>query len=288
MEEPGYRQARAALEASRLRVVPVPVDANGLNVAAGRKRAARARFAYVTPSHQYPLGVSLSLERRLELLRWAEEAGAWIFEDDYDSEFRYAGRPLAALQGLDNAGQVIYAGTFHKVLYPALRLAYLVVPDGLVDAFTVARGTVDGFSPPLTQAVVADFITQGHFAAHLRQMRALYRQRRDALLRALAAEPTLAALLHLGPTEAGMHLAGWLPEDADDRQLSDVALSLGLGIPALSRYYADPRGVRPGLVFHYAATEPEVMKDGIQRLGKRMTPVKKTLRSSKVVPSPVP
>lgn len=266
MEDPGYRCARAALEGNRVRAVPVPVDDQGLDVAAGKRRAPRARLAYITPSHQYPLGVTLSLERRLELLRWAEGAGAWVFEDDYDSEYRYDGRPLAALQGLDTAGQVLYAGTFHKVLFPGLRLAYLVVPEILADAFGAAREATDGFCPPLTQAVVADFLTQGHFSAHLRQTRALYRQRRDALRDALGSISGLTGILRLGPVEAGLHLTGFLPSDVSDRRISDLAASLGLGVSALSGYYADAKAARPGLIFHYAALSPERIVDGVARL----------------------
>ena len=270
MEDPGYRCARATLEGNCVRVVPVPVDDQGLDVAVGKRRAPRARFAYVTPSHQYPLGVTLSLERRLELLRWAEGAGAWVFEDDYDSEYRYEGRPLAALQGLDTAGQVLYAGTFHKVLFPALRLAYLVVPEILVDAFGAARDATDGFCPPLTQAVAADFLTQGHFSTHLRQMRTLYRQRRDALRRALGSAPGLMDILRLGPIEAGLHITGWLPVDVSDRRISDLAANLELGVAALSGYYADARAARPGLIFHYAALSPERIVEGIARLASAL------------------
>ena len=266
MEDPGYRCARATLEGNRVRAVPVSVDDRGLAVAIGKRRAPRARFAYVTPSHQYPLGVTLSLERRMELLRWAEGAGAWVFEDDYDSEYRYDGRPLAALQGLDTAGQVLYAGTFHKVLFPGLRLAYLVVPEILVDAFGAARDATDGFCPLLTQAVAADFLAQGHLATHLRQMRTLYRQRRDALRHALGAAPGLADILRLGPIEAGLHITGWLPSDVSDRRISDLAVSLGLGVSALSGHYADAKAARPGLIFHYAALPPERIVDGIARL----------------------
>jgi GntR family transcriptional regulator/MocR family aminotransferase len=270
MEDPGYRCARATLAGNRVRAVPVPVDEHGLNVALGKRRAPRARFAYVTPSHQYPLGVTLSLERRLELLRWAEGAGAWVFEDDYDSEYRYEGRPLAALQGLDTAGQVLYAGTFHKVLFPGLRLAYLVVPEVLVNAFRAAREATDGGCPPLTQAVLADFLAQGHFATHLRQMRALYRQRRDALRRALITVPGLADRWCLGSTEAGLHLTARLPSGVSDERVSDLAAGLGFGVSALSSYYADAEAAQSGLIFHYAALSPERITRGIARLGKAL------------------
>ncbi len=186
LEEPGYLGARAALQGAGASVVPVPVDGDGLTVEAGIAQAPAARIAYVTPSHQYPTGVTMSLGRRLALLEWAARAPAWVIEDDYDSEFRYGGRPFAAMQGLDAGGRVIYTGTFNKILFPALRLAYVVVPDGLVDAFAAARTIVDGCSPSFMQAVVADFIVAGYLSSHIRRMRALYHERRDVLLEAIA------------------------------------------------------------------------------------------------------
>ena len=174
VEDPGYGGARGALTAAGVRCAPVPVDAEGLSVTQGEALAPQARMAYVSPSHQYPLGVTMSLPRRMALLSWARRRGAWIAEDDYDSEFRYAGRPLAALQGLDPAGRVIYIGTFSKVLFPALRLGYLVAPAGVVDAFAAARALTDRHPPGPSQAVVAEFLSAGHFARHIRRMRTLY------------------------------------------------------------------------------------------------------------------
>ncbi len=171
------------------------------------------------------------------------------------------------MQGLDTAGQVLYAGTFHKVLFPGLRLAYLVVPESLVGAFTAAREATDGFSPPLTQAVAADFLNQGHLATHLRQMRALYRQRRDALLHARASAPVFADFLRLGPVDAGLHVTGWLPEGVSDRRICELAASVGLSVAPLSSHFADTKAVRPpGLIFHYAALPPEQVADGVGRL----------------------
>ena len=164
------------------RLVPVPVDGEGLDVAAGIARSPQARAAYVTPSHQYPLGMTMSASRRLQLLDWAQRSGAWIIEDDYDSEYRYESLPVAALQGLDRDSRVIYIGTFSKVLFPALRLGYIVIPADLVGRFAAVREAMDIFPPTLYQAVLADFLGEGHFGRHIRRMRLLYRERRAALV----------------------------------------------------------------------------------------------------------
>src|SRR5215208_4673656 len=177
VEDPGYLGARGAIVAAGAQPVPVPVDAEGLDVAAGRERCPRARLAFVTPSRQLPLGMTMSASRRLALLEWAARAGAWVIEDDYDSEFRYASRPLAALQGLDPHGCVLYVGTFSKVMFPSLRLGYLVVPPRLAEAFAAARHFADYCPPYLEQAVMSDFITEGHFERHIRRMRTIYRER---------------------------------------------------------------------------------------------------------------
>ena len=177
MEEPGYLGARAALIASGARLVYVPVDEEGLDIAAGTRLDANARLIYVTPSHQFPLGMTMSLPRRLALLEWASRAGAWVMEDDFDSEYRYEGRPIASLQGLDTDGRVVYIGTFSKFLFPSLRLGYIVAPPALVDAFISARAMVGRHSPSVEQAILTDFIEEGHFGRHIRRMRTLYAER---------------------------------------------------------------------------------------------------------------
>jgi GntR family transcriptional regulator/MocR family aminotransferase len=274
VEDPGYPGARGALVAAGIRPAPVPVDAEGLDVRHGARHAAGARLVYVTPSHQYPLGVTMSLHRRLALLEWASRSGAWILEDDYDSEYRYAGRPLAALQGLDAAGRVIYAGTFSKVLFPALRLGYLVVPGELVDAFVAARALADRHSPSVTQAALADFIDGGHFARHIRRTRALYAERQAALVR--AAGRALDGLLEVGPAEAGMHLMGWLPEGVDDRAAARAALGREIDALPLSGYRARPagRGARGGLMLGYAAYTPRELEDACARLAPALRTVR--------------
>jgi GntR family transcriptional regulator/MocR family aminotransferase len=264
LEDPGYLGARAALRAADATLIPVPVNTEGLDVAAGQALAPQARMAYVTPSHQFPLGVTLTLARRLALLAWAEAAGAWILEDDYDSEFRYAGRPLAALQSLDRAGRVIYLGTFSKVLFPGLRLGYLVVPPSLVGAFTAARAITDRQASGVTQAALADFIAGGHFARHIRRMRTHYAARREALIAGLA---LLGEQIELLPATAGMHLTALLAPGVDDTALTRRAAAYQLDIAPLSAYALGPLA-RGGLILGYAPFTPEAILAATQRLGR--------------------
>ena len=262
-EDPGYLGARAAFAAAGARVVAVPVDDEGLVVAEGVRRAPDARVVYVTPSHQYPTGVVMSAARRLEVLRWAAGAGAWVLEDDYDSEYRYASRPLACLQGLDDGARVIYVGTFSKTMFPALRLGYLVVPPALVDAFAAARAVADRHSPGVDQAVLADFIVDGHFARHVRRMRVLYAERRDALLAAAADVDGL----RIERADAGMHVVGWLRDGASDRAVSARALAAGVEAPPLSAYALETPP-RPGLVLGYAGFTPRAIRAGVRALAR--------------------
>ncbi len=266
-EEPGYLGARAALTGAGGRVIPVPVDHEGLDVATGERQAPDARMAYVTPSHHYPLGVTMSLARRLALLTWASRANAWILEDDYDSEFRYTGHPLAALQGLDTGGRVIYIGTFSKTLLPEFRLGYLVVTSDLVDAFTSARAVADRQSPTLDQAVLTDFIVEGHFARHIRRMRQLYAERQRLLLE--AAQHELAGSIDLRPEAAGLHLVGYLPTGEDDAAVSRAAYARGVDAVALSATYLDPPRAR-GLLLGYAAYSEAEIKNGMRQLARAL------------------
>lgn len=231
-EDPGYIFARQFLERAGLRLEPVPVDAEGLDVAEGLRRAAHARFAVVTPTHQSPTGVAMSLPRRLELLEWARSRRAWIIEDDYDSEFRYQGRPLPALKSLDRNGRVLYTGTFSKVLLPGLRLAYLVVPASVAGTFRETAEHLPGPGSILPQAMVADFMEQGHFARHLRKMRSLYAARHGYLLDALYQH--LGKELLVQPQAGGIHVLAMLNGRRSDRAVAAAAQARGLAVLALS------------------------------------------------------
>jgi len=267
IEDPGYMGVRAALISAGGRPVPVPMDKEGLDVRAGETLYQDARLAYVSPSHQYPLGVTMSLARRLALLEWANRSGAWIIEDDYDSEYRYTGRPLSALQGLDDQGRVIYLGTFSKVLFPALRLGYLVVPPDRVASFVNARAVLSRFSPSIDQAVLADFINEGHFSRHVRRMRDLYNKRQKTLIQALNSE--LHDLIEVQPDEAGLHLVGWLPEYFDDVVASSSAAAQGVDAQPLSAFSINRMG-RGGLVLGYAGYDKHQVWEGARRLASAL------------------
>jgi GntR family transcriptional regulator/MocR family aminotransferase len=228
VEDPGHPQAFQAMEVGGASLVPVPVDSEGMRVTAGIAAAPKARLAVVTPTHQSPLGVSLSLPRRLALLAWAEEARAWILEDDYDSEFRYTGPTPPSLKALDRGERVLFAGSFSKTLFPGLRLGYLVVPDALVETMTRAARLITRGPPLLEQSVTAAFMAGGHFARHVKRMRGLYKRRRAALAHALSDHypVELAA--------GGMHLLIRLPEGVDDGDVARRALAVGLAPMALS------------------------------------------------------
>jgi GntR family transcriptional regulator / MocR family aminotransferase len=263
LEDPGYIGARGALTSAGAEIVPVPVDQEGLDVSAGIARCPTARLVYITPSHQFPLGVTMSLPRRLALLEWAQRAGAWVLEDDYDGEYRYTGRPLPALQGLDTENRSVYLGTLSKTLFPALRLGYLVAPIDLVDTFIAAKALADRHAPSVEQAVLADFITEGHFARHVRRTRVLYAARQAALVE--AAKSQLAGLLEVGPAEAGMHLVGYLPEGVDDRAAARRAAAHQVDTPALSAFALTP-GQHGGLLLGYAAVSQAEIYAGVRRL----------------------
>lgn len=268
MEDPGYLSARNLFALSRAKIIPVPVDEAGLNVKAAYERSKKPKLIYVTPSHQYPLGVTMSLARRLSLIETARAAGAWIIEDDYDSEYRYSGHPLASLQGLDEEGRVLYVGTFSKTIFPTLKLGCLVVPPDLVDVFTSAR-ILNGAQPPLiNQAVLAEFISEGHFARHVRRMRTLYEERQQTLVEEV--KKKLGGLLEMKVNDNGMHLVGWLPDNLDDGDVARKAAIQNVVFQPISASSIN-KYPRNGLVFGYAAFDKKQIKRGVGKLTKVLT-----------------
>ncbi|PWT77224.1 MAG: PLP-dependent aminotransferase family protein [Chloroflexi bacterium] len=264
VEDPGYFGARWAFQGAGLRLIPTAVDSDGFDVAAGQSRYPDARLAYVTPSHQFPLGATMSLERRLALLTWAKDREGWIVEDDYDSEYRYAGRPLPAMQGLDDAGRVLYVGTFSKMLFPSLRLGYLVVPPTLVKTLVTAPRHAELHASVLEQAVVADFMAQGHFERHIRCMRALYAQRQAILREAIGQH--MPGMLEVHPAAAGMHLVAWLPSEVKDCE-PIVRAARDHHIETLPLTYCSMRPLRrQALVLGYAAADEGQIVEGVRTL----------------------
>ena len=262
MEEPGYSLTRRVLESVGCRLIPVPVDTEGMNVAVGIKRHKSARAAFVAPSHQYPLGVTMSASRRLQLLDWARKSGSWIIEDDYDSEYRYDSMPISSLQGLDQTARVIYIGTFSKVLFPSLRIGYVVIPQDLVEYFVSVRRTMDLTPPYLYQAVLTDFMREGHFARHLRRMRLLYEQRRTALVESLHRQ---CGRLRVEGAEAGLHLLVTLPEDMPDVAIAVRAAEEKLWLTPLSPYYLE-EAIHHGFILGFGGTPIDDIPEAVQKL----------------------
>jgi GntR family transcriptional regulator/MocR family aminotransferase len=263
VEEPGYWLAHNVLKAAGVRAVPVAVDAEGLDVSAGIRRSRKARAAFVAPSHQYPLGVTMSASRRLQLLDWAQRAGAWIIEDDYDSEYRYDSLPIASLQGLDTNARVIYIGTFSKVMFPSLRLGYMVVPPDLVERFTAMRQLMDLGPAQTTQAVMADFIREGHFSRHIRRMRPIYANRRRLLVEEIERE--MGDVATITGDAAGMHLAVFLSGVADDRELARRAAEQSLNLSPLSASYIG-NAPRQGLVLGFGNTRESQIAPAVRQI----------------------
>jgi len=265
VEDPGYLGIRAALRFGGVEAVPVPVDADGLDVSDLEVRATAPRMLYTTPSHQYPLGVTLPLERRLRLIEWAGSEDAWIVEDDYDSEFRYESRPLPALQGLDREGRVLYVGTFSKVLAPSLRLGFVVLPMALVESFASSMAS-QLYHPSIPlQATLAEFMAEGHMERHLSRLRGHYAARWGALKEALDAR--LGSRLEVLPGAAGLHLTVVLDPDMDDREVARVAGERGLQAPPLSQFHLDGTK-RPGLLLGFGGSEPGQLREGVDILAE--------------------
>ena len=257
MEDPGYGGARRVFGALGAKIIPVPVDEQGMKVPGARVK--NAKLVYVTPAHQYPLGITMSLARRMELLKWTRSNDAVILEDDYDSEYRYAGRPMPALQGLDVQGVVLFAGSFSKVMFPSLRLGYLVVPPDLVDQVGSIKSLTSRHAPVLEQAILTDFITGGHFARHIRRMREVYAERLDALV--AGANKELSGLLEIPHVEGGLQTVGWLNAGVDARDVAIAAAKRGVEVIAIRG-----RDGRQGLQLGFAAVDRREINRGLVEL----------------------
>jgi GntR family transcriptional regulator/MocR family aminotransferase len=263
LEEPGHYLTRQTLELAHCYPVPVPVDKEGLDVQAGVKICNRARAAYVTPSHQFPLGVTMTASRRLQLIDWAQRAGAWIIEDDYDSAYRYQELPIACLQGLDSSSRVIYVGTFSNTLYPSLRLGYMIIPPDLVDRFVTVRQAMDIFPPDLFQSVVSDFIQDGHYSRHLRRTCRVYAQRREALVEALSLE--FGSAVEVNGGQCGLHLVVTLPRGISDKEVARVAAEKFLWVRPLFQYYQG-KPDRQGLLLGFGGTPAKEIPEAVNCL----------------------
>lgn len=265
LEEPGYPGARLAFLSAGARLIPQPVDQEGMTAPQIKDNKCGPRVAYVTPSHQYPLGMTMSAARRMALLNWAVRSNAWIIEDDYDSEYRFASRPMPSLQGLDVHDRVIYVGTFSKVLFPALRVGYVVVPKNLIRHFCAARDAADIFSSTLYQSVLADFIGEGHFSRHIRRMRMLYMDRRRELVSAI--HSNFGERFEVVGAEAGMHLAVLLPRDIHDIRVAEKAAQNGISAMPLSTcYLKQPK--TGGLILGYGGCAARQIHDAAAKLGR--------------------
>jgi GntR family transcriptional regulator/MocR family aminotransferase len=262
VETPGYNHAYRLFQAHGAQLHPLAVDEHGLPVN-DLPQEDGFRAAFVTPSHQFPRGGSLQLDRRLKLLAWARQQGALILEDDYDSELRYDGRPLSALQGLDESGHVVYLGTFSKVLFPALRLGYVVLPESLLDPFSRTLALVDRGAPTLTQAAVADFISEGYFERHLRRLRLAYGERREAFVAAMDTE--LAGEVSFSRVPAGLHIMLHLHPDCKEAEVVQKAAAVGVGIYPGAPYYLH-RPAPPSILLGFSGLNKEQIQEGVSRL----------------------
>ncbi len=265
IEEPGYFGAQSALSLAGAKLVPVPVDREGLDLAAGIALCPRPRAVFVTPSHQYPLGVAMSAARRLRLLDWARASGAWVIEDDYDCEYRYGDLPIASLQGLDRDNRVLYIGTFTKVLFMGLRLGYIVLPRDLLPVFREVRRAMDFGSPTFYQAVLADFIREGHLGRHFRRLRLICKERREALVAAV--RQRLGDALEIRGDRAGMYLTATFTAARRDREVCERAAREGLWVAPLSECYLGP-AARQGVLLGYGGTNLEQIDAGVAHLAR--------------------
>jgi GntR family transcriptional regulator/MocR family aminotransferase len=263
MEDPGYQVATAGFEAAGARVIPLPIDQEG--AVPPSRRGLRARLMYVTPGHQFPTGATMSYERRVQILRYARNEETCIFEDDYDSEFRFAGGPLPALQSLDSKTQVIFAGSFNKTLFPSLRIGYLVVPHCLIGAFRMCKSIHSRHHPWVDQAVLRAFIDEGHYLRHLRKMRKVYSERLEILTEEVRKQ--LDGAIELSPVEAGLQTVGWLQTAQDAEEIAALALEKNVDIIPLSRY-CKRKQVAPGFQIGFAGVDGRSIARGVQTLAR--------------------
>lgn len=266
MEDPGFHQARRVFALAGAKIVPRPVDAEGIVIDGARARSA-PRIIYVTPSHQFPLGVTMSLERRAALLEFAQKCRAYILEDDYNAEFRFSGPPLPCLQGLDRAGRVIYAGTMSKILFPSLRLGYLLVPTPLADAVAKLRTAIDQHSPTIDQATLARFITEGYYLSHVRRMRKIYSERRKVFIEHF--NKLLSDRFTLEITDAGLHALAWFRSEKDFQILQQARPKLGVKISPLAFFCMEAK-LPPALILGFAAWSPAQIREGVVRLAQAL------------------
>jgi GntR family transcriptional regulator/MocR family aminotransferase len=266
LEDPGYFGARAAMIFAGAEIFPSPLDNEGLDLSYSSQNNPTPDLIFTTPSHQFPLGLTMSILRRLNLLLYAAQNKCWIVEDDYDSEFRYSGNPLPSLQGLDQSGRVLYLGTFSKVLFPGLRLGYLVLPNpAMLDEFTLAKSLVDRQNPIFEQIILTRFLEEGHFTRHLRKMRMLYKARQEFLIDEINKE--LRGMINAKPDPAGMHIIAWLPKNFNDKKVADEALKNNIIVRPLSEYLIK-FFKNPGLILGYTAFEKNEIKKGLLELKK--------------------
>ena len=267
MEDPGHIAARIALQAQGAQVVPLRIDDQGIDIVQGLAECPDARLVFTTPSRQHPLGVTMSYARRQALIDWAAQYQSWIIEDDCDSEFRYSGRPLPALYAMDQRARVIYVGTFSKVLFPSLRLGYVILPHALIEPFCTLRAVMDRSPPTLLQAVTADFMSEGHFLGHIRRMRALYQARQQALVEQL--QEQLGDFFSITPVEAGMHLIAWLPAELDADALAKELARHNIHTYALSDYCLQ-NYLPPALLIGFAGTPADKARERVEALAQAL------------------
>src|SRR6058998_2145212 len=266
IEDPGFHQALRVFAFVGAKVVPKPIDHEGMVIARSRKEPL-PKIIYITPSHQFPLGMTMSFERRNALLDFVRVHDAFIFEDDYDAEFRFVGPPLPCLQGLDNSGHVIYAGTMSKILCPSLRLGYIVAPEGLVDAMAKVRSAMDQHSSPIDQATLARFITEGFFLSHIKRMRKIYAERRDFFIDQF--NKLLGDRFTLQVPEAGLNIVAWLKQEEDFQMIRRITLDIGVRPSALS-FFCIQAKLKPAFVFGFAAWTPAQIRESLVKLASAL------------------